>query len=75
MTFLTFMSSPAGRAVRIVAGLALVIAGIALGGGFLALSVIGLVPLAAGVFDVCLFAPLGHMPFSGRAFRRQASHT
>ncbi len=73
MSFLTFMSSQAGRAARIVAGLALIIAGLLLGGGFLVLSVIGLVPLAAGVFDFCLFAPLGRMPFNGKAFRAQTT--
>jgi len=70
MSFLTFMSSPAGRVVRIVAGLALVLVGLAAGGGFIALSVIGLVPLAAGIFDVCLFAPLAKQPFTGKAFRK-----
>lgn len=69
MPFLTFMSSPIGRAVRIIAGVVLVIAGIALGGGFLALALVGLVPLAAGIFDVCLFASLAKQPFGGKAFR------
>lgn len=66
------MSSPAGRLTRIVAGLVLVAVGIALGGAGYALALVGLVPLAAGAFDVCLFAPLGHVPFVGKAFRAAA---
>lgn len=74
MSFLTFMSSPAGRAFRIAVGVALIAIGVLTGGGWLALAVIGLVPLAAGVFDVCLFAPLARMPFAGKAFRARAGH-
>ncbi|MDP9073706.1 MAG: DUF2892 domain-containing protein [Actinomycetota bacterium] len=72
MPFLKFMSDGAGRAVRIVAGLALIAVGAILGGAFRALAVVGLVPLLAGVFDVCLFAPLARMPFAGKAFRAKA---
>lgn len=72
MPFLTFMSSTAGRATRILAGVALIVVGLILGGGWTALAVVGLVPLAAGIFDVCLFAPLGKMPFGGKAFREAA---
>jgi len=36
--------------------------GLVLGGGWLVLAVVGLVPLAAGVFDFCLAAPLVHQP-------------
>lgn len=71
MSFVTFMSSSAGRGVRVVAGLALIVVGFLAGGGWLALALVGLVPLAAGVFDVCLFAPLAKLPFSGRAVREQ----
>jgi hypothetical protein len=70
MSFLNFMSSGAGRLTRIVAGAALIVAGVLLGGGWLALVVVGLVPLAAGVFDFCLFAPLARRPFRGRQFRQ-----
>lgn len=72
MSFLSFMSSGAGRLARIVAGSGLIVAGALLGGGWLALVVVGLVPLAAGVFDFCLFAPLARRPFRGPAFRRTA---
>ena len=62
MSFVTFMSSPAGRAVRAVAGLAFIAWGVV--DGILAL--VGLVPLAAGVFNVCLLGPLFKAPFSGK---------
>lgn len=65
MSFARFMSSATGRVVRAVAGLALIIWGIA--AGIPALVIVGLVPLAAGVFNVCLLAPLLKAPFSGKA--------
>lgn len=60
MPFVTFMSSPAGRAARVVAGLALIVIGLAVVGGTggVILAVVGLVPLAAGMANVCLFGPL-----------------
>lgn len=65
MTFLNFMNSGVGRGARIVAGLGLVGAGLVLGGGWLSLSIIGLVPFAAGTFGLCLVAPLLHQPMRG----------
>ena len=59
MAFAKFMSSGLGRGVRIVAGIALIALGLAAGGtaGIVA-AVIGVVPLAAGVLDVCLIGAL-----------------
>jgi hypothetical protein len=34
------------------------------------LVIVGLVPLAAGVFDWCVFAPLFGLPFVGPSLRR-----
>jgi len=65
MTIVNFMSSRRGRGVRIVVGLVMLGLGLALGGGWLALSIVGLVPLAAGALDVCLIAPLLHQPLRG----------
>lgn len=69
--FVSFMASGAGRIARIVAGILLVVVGLlVLGGtGGIVLAVIGLVPLAAGAFDFCLFAPLFGNPLSGPAIR------
>ncbi len=69
MGFVAFMSSTAGRATRVVAGLALIVAGALAGGGWLALAAVGVVFVAVGVFDVCLLAPLFKQPFSGKAVR------
>jgi len=64
-----FMASTAGRAVRIIAGVALTVAGGVLGGGWWALTVVGLVSLAAGVLDICLFNVLFGQPLAGKAVR------
>ncbi len=67
MGFAKFMSSSAGRGLRIVAGLALIALGLfSVGGtGGLILIVVGAVPLLAGSVDVCLFAPLFGGPLKG----------
>jgi Inner membrane protein YgaP-like, transmembrane domain len=62
MAFLHFMENTPGRALRAVAGLVLIVAGIALGGAWVVLSVVGLVPLAAGAFGFCLLGPAFHQP-------------
>jgi hypothetical protein len=74
MGFASFMASTAGRAIRIVAGIALILVGIfALDGALrIILPVVGLVPLAAGLFDFCVFAPLFGAPFKGDDIRQNA---
>lgn len=69
MRFFAFMASRAGRIVRGLLGIVLIGLGIGLGGGWWALAVVGLAPLAAAAFDVCLFAPLAHLPAGGQALR------
>ena len=69
MAFSKFMPSSAGRAIRIIAGLALIVIGGVLGGGWWALAVVGLIPLAAGALDICLFNVLFRQPLSGKAVR------
>jgi hypothetical protein len=68
----SFMASSTGRIVRIVVGLALVVWGF-FGIDNVATSIIvlivGLVPLAAGIFDFCVFAPLFGAPLSGAKIR------
>jgi hypothetical protein len=69
--FIKFMASTAGRLVRIVAGIALVLWGmLGIGGtaGTL-VAIVGLVPLVAGLFDFCIFAPLFGAPLSGPQIR------
>jgi hypothetical protein len=67
-----FLASSTGRIVRIVAGLALILIGLWLvkGAGGWVLAIVGLVPLAAGVFDWCVFAPLFKLPFVGPQLRK-----
>jgi hypothetical protein len=67
-----FLASSAGRLVRAVAGLILIVVGIAVVGGVVGwiLAIVGLVPLAAGVFDRCVFAPLFGLPFAGPSLRQ-----
>jgi hypothetical protein len=69
--FVSFMASPAGRITRIVAGLALVLWGpLGLGGtAGIVVAVVGAVPLLAGLFDFCVFAPLFGAPMSGPKIR------
>jgi uncharacterized membrane protein YecN with MAPEG domain len=63
--------------IRIVAGLALILIGLlALEGlaGWI-VAIVGLVPLAAGVFDWCVFAPLFGLPFVGSRLRQALQNT
>jgi hypothetical protein len=66
-----FLASGTGRIVRIVVGVVLVVLGFFINPTWLGiiLVVIGLVPLLAGIFDVCVFAPLFKLPFSGKKIR------
>jgi hypothetical protein len=69
--FVSFLASPAGRMARIVAGIALVVWGL-LGIGSttgLVVAIIGLIPLVAGLFDFCVFAPLFGNPLRGPQIR------
>lgn len=78
MAFVFFMSSPAGRVLRVVIGLGLIGWGVSLAvvasnmTAGVVLAVVGLVPLAAGLLDVCLIAPFIGVPFSGAKIRAHA---
>ena len=74
MGFAQFMASGLGRGLRIVAGIVLMVVGLAVVGGTggIVLAVIGLVPLLAAAFDVCLFAPLFGAPLKGADVRAHA---
>ena len=71
--FVKFMASTTGRIVLIVAGIALVAWGLfGLGGTVgIVVAVIGAVPLVAGMFDFCVFAPLFGNPLSGSKIRSE----
>ena len=68
---IAFLASPAGRVTRAVAGIALVAWGLLglTGVVGIVVALIGAVPLLAGLFDFCVFAPLFGAPFSGPQIR------
>jgi len=65
------MASPAGRITRIVAGIILIVWGLMglTGVTGIIVAVIGALPLVAGIFDFCVFAPLFGSPLSGAKIR------
>jgi len=69
--FVKFMSSTTGRTVRILAGAALIVWGlVGLGGtAGIVVAIVGALPLVAGLFDFCAFAPLFGAPLSGGKVR------
>ncbi|MEW6240452.1 MAG: DUF2892 domain-containing protein [Chloroflexota bacterium] len=69
--FVKFMASPAGRITRIVAGAALIAWGLLGLSGVtgIVVAVIGALPLVAGLFDFCVFAPLFGASMSGPKIR------
>ena len=68
MSFARFMAGPIGRGVRVAAGLVMIVAGLVIGsaGGYV-LAAIGVLPLLAGLLNVCVIAPVLKAPLSGRA--------
>jgi hypothetical protein len=69
--FAQFISSPAGRVARIVAGLILIALGYRsrAGAGGIVLIVVGFIPLLAGLFDLCVISGLLGGPLSGSRIR------
>lgn len=67
MEFARFMSSPLGRALRVVAGGVLVLLGLGFvsGTGGYVLAAVGALPIVFGLGNFCLFAPLVGGPFQG----------
>lgn len=70
-----FLASSTGRWVRIVAGVVLILLALFVTTGTWSwvLGIVGLVPLLAGIFDRCVFAPLFGLPFGGEELRRALS--
>lgn len=78
MRFLSFMNTTTGRAIRIVAGLALIGVGVLIGGvGGTLLAVVALAPIATGVFGVCPINPLVGQPMRACAIptKQRAHHS
>ncbi len=73
MAFATWMASGWGRVTRIVAGLVLIAIGLYLQSTWgIVIAIVGLAPLLAGGFNVCLFAPLFGGPFNARRLAPKA---
>jgi hypothetical protein len=67
MRAVKLMNGVAGRSAGVLAGLALIAGGIAVGGtDGLVLALTGVVPLAAGAAGACLAAPLMRAPLRAR---------
>lgn len=68
MALAKFMASPLGRGARVVLGVVLIILGLAVVGDTagLILAAVGVVPILAGVFNVCLIGPIIGAPLSGK---------
>jgi hypothetical protein len=67
MKLVKTMNGTAGRSGRVLAGVVLIGAGLALGGaGGVAAALIGAVVLLAGATGTCLAAPLLHAPLRAR---------
>lgn len=69
--FARLMSTLGGRLGRGLAGITLIAAGLGLVGGLpgIALAAIGVVPLMAGLLDLCIFSALFGGPLHGSAIR------
>ena len=68
MAFVSFMQSWAGRLLRIGAGVVMMWYGLTqmAGTGGIVLAVVGVVPIAAGLFNFCLLGPLFGVTLMGR---------
>jgi hypothetical protein len=71
--FIRFINSPAGRIVRVLAGLGLVAWGFTLrdSTGGLVLMAFGLLPIATGAFDLCLPGVVVGAPARGNEYRNR----
>lgn len=65
MPFSVLMSKPSGRALRVLAGAALMTVGAMSGRTRVPLSLTGLVMVLAGASNTCLIAPVLRQPFQG----------
>ena len=74
-SFGQFMASMAGRVLRGIIGIALIGGGVAIGGVTAwVLGGLGVVLVAAGVFDFCAITGLIDNVWSGREVRARGSH-
>ena len=67
MGLVCLIQTTTGRTARILLDGGLITLGVALGGGWLALVAVGLIPIFAGLVGVCFGAPLLNMPLRNTA--------
>ena len=70
--FISFITSPAGRWLRVFVGVVMILAGFSseTSSGKI-LGLIGFIPFLAGAMDVCILAPLFGAFFSGSSTRQK----
>lgn len=71
MQMIRFLATAQGRVFRVLIGVALILAGafVFWERGGIVLVVVGLLPLLAGINDVCLLAPFFNLPMIGEDIR------
>ncbi len=76
MQFIKFMTSGTGRLARVVLGAIIVALGLLVVQGTLGtiMSIVGLVPIAGGLFDFCLAGAVLGYPLKGSAARAQLAN-
>jgi hypothetical protein len=72
-----FIASPAGRVLRVVVGLAVIVWAVMMfnGAARTVLVIVGLIPLSAGVFDLCYLSALIGGPIRGSDLRAMGNTT
>jgi hypothetical protein len=59
MKFLSFMSTPIGRVLRVIMGIGIIAIGLSIGGGLgVGITIFGFVPPLTGIFGICPINPL-----------------
>ena len=71
MAFAEFMASPLGRGLRVVVGGLLIYVGLnrVQGVAGTVIALIGILPIATGLLNLCILGPLLGAPFRGSALR------
>lgn len=63
MKFLSFMSTPVGRLLRVLMGVVIIAVGLSIGGGLgIGLAVFGILPPVTGILGICPINPLVGRP-------------
>jgi len=71
MALAVFMATPLGRGLRVVFGAVLIYLGLSViqGVGGTVLALFGILPITAGLLNLCILGPMLGAPFRGSAVR------